>query len=207
MSLSIWFAFMGTILLFMSTPGPSHLLMFSTSLTNGFKRSLATAAGDLGANTLQIIAAGLGLAALIMASQYGFMIIKWCGVAYLVWIGVKMILRASDRQSSEALPKAGAKTLYFRGFITSASNPKAIVFFAALFPQFIDPSSALAPQVLILGLTYIIVDGLFLCAYGSGASWIAKRFASSNMKWLDRLAGLGFIGTAILLGLKTLPQN
>jgi len=82
MTTETWFLYVGAILLMMSTPGPSHLLMLSTSATNGFQRSLATAAGDLTANVCQIILAGLGLAAIVTASKTGFAIIKWSGVAY-----------------------------------------------------------------------------------------------------------------------------
>ncbi len=83
MTAETWLLYVGTVLLFMSTPGPSHLLMLSTSLSNGFRRSLATAAGDLSANAVQIILAGMGLAAVVSASRYGFTVIKWAGVSYL----------------------------------------------------------------------------------------------------------------------------
>ena len=208
MTFTVWTFFIGTVLLMMSTPGPSHLLMLSTSASNGFRRSLATAAGDLTANAIQILLAGFGLAAILASSRYGFAIIKWGGVAYLVWIGIRTI-RASFNNDGDAIKieKTSLKRLWLRGFITSAANPKAVVFFAALFPQFINPNLALVPQIFILGMTYIVIDGLFLSVYGSGASWLASRLQSHYKNWVERVAGISLIGAAILLGLKSAPKT
>ena len=204
MTTDTWLLYVGTVLILMSTPGPSHLLMLSASMSNGFHRSLATAAGDLTANAIQIVLAGFGLAAVITASQYGLAIVKWAGVAYLVWIGSRQII-ASFRPGGDAsaVPRASLRLLWMRGFITSASNPKAVVFFAALFPQFLNSQHALAPQIAILGLTYLLIDACFLASYGKGASWIARRLQSHHKVWVDRFAGLGIIGAAVLLGLRT----
>ncbi len=203
MTLDVWLLYVGTVLLFMSTPGPSHLLMISVSMTNGFRRSLATAAGDLSANAIQICLAGLGLAAVVTGSRFGFVIIKWLGVAYLAWMGLRMIL-GSFRAGSDtrALPAASLKSLWLRGFLTSAANPKAVVFFAALFPQFLNTEAALVPQIAILGATYIAIDGSFLAAYGKGASWLAGKLASGAKPLIDRLAGASLMVAAVLLGMR-----
>ncbi|MCH9694841.1 MAG: LysE family transporter [Gammaproteobacteria bacterium] len=204
MNVDTWLLYVGTVLLLMSTPGPSHLLMLSVSLSNGFERSLATAAGDLTANALQILLAGLGLAAVITQSRYGFAIIKWAGVAYLVWVGVRHIIASFNATSvSGRAPVTSLKRLWLRGFVTSAANPKAVVFFAALFPQFLDPAYPLGPQIAILGLSYIIIDGSFLATYGKGASWISGQIRGRHRAWVDRAAGTSLIAAAVLLGLRT----
>ncbi len=208
MTLEVWLLYIGTILLFMSTPGPSHLLMISVSMSNGFRRSLATAAGDLSANAIQILLAGFGLAAIVMSSRYGFAIVKWLGVAYLAWIGIRTILISfRDQGETQNIPRASLGNLWLRGFITSAANPKAVVFFAALFPQFIDPQRPVLAQILLLGSTYIVIDGLFLASYGKGASWIAERISDHFKNWIERISGLGLIVTAIILGLRSNTQN
>ena len=203
MNADTWLLYVGTVLIFMSTPGPSHLLMLSVSATNGFHRSLATAAGDLSANALQIMAAGLGLAAFVSGFRYGFALIKWAGVAYLVWIGLRQIIASfrDHRQAAEMKP-ASLQQLWLRGFVTSAANPKAVVFFAALFPQFLTTEQPLAPQIATLGATYLFIDGCFLTTYGRAASWITKRLRSQQIVWVERVAGLGLIVAAIMLGLK-----
>lgn len=204
MTIETWALYVGTVLLFMSTPGPSHLLMLSVSASNGFQRSLATAAGDLTANALQIVLAGIGLAAALHASQYGFTAVKWLGVGYLIWLGIRQIIR-SFKTHGVAAParKASLKTLWARGFITSAANPKAVVFFAALFPQFLSSTHSLLPQILVLGFSYIVIDGLFLSAYGKGGNWIAKKLSGRKQVWVERFSGTGLIGAALLLGLKS----
>ena len=98
MNFEIWLMYVATVLLFMVSPGPSHMLMLSVGMANGFQKSLATAAGDLSANAIQIVLAGFGLAAIVMSSQYGFAVIKWAGVAYLIWIGIKTIRSSFVKQ-------------------------------------------------------------------------------------------------------------
>ena len=125
-----------------------------------------------------------------------------------MWIGIRTIKASfSNKSDTIRIERTSLKRLWLRGFITSAANPKAVVFFAALFPQFINPNFSVLPQILILGATYIVVDGLFLSAYGSGASWLANRLQSHYKKWIDRIAGASLIGAAALLGLKTAPRT
>jgi homoserine/homoserine lactone efflux protein len=209
MTSETWTLYVATVLALMSTPGPSQLLMLSNSTTHGFKRSLATACGDLTANFLQMLAAGFGLAAVIAASANALSIIKWLGVAYLIWLGVRMIRKAS----ATASPRYGTgttaplKTLWLQGFLTSAANPKAVVFFAALFPQFIDPAAPFAHQFAILSATYILMDGAFLSVYGSSASWIASRFKGNSKIWIERAGGAFMILAAVLLGFKSIGER
>ncbi len=203
MSFELWITYVATVLLLMSTPGPSQLLMLSNSATNGLGRGVFTAAGDLTANFLQMLAAGLGLAALIAASGTALAVIKWLGVAYLVYLGVKQIVKARVAEASDA-PRASRKALWMQGLITSAANPKAVVFFAALFPLFIDGALPFWPQFAILSATYLIIDGLFLTAYGASASWLARRLQGPARLWLDRIGGSFMILAAVLLGFKSL---
>jgi threonine/homoserine/homoserine lactone efflux protein len=202
MPIEAWVLYVLTVLAMMSTPGPSQLLILSNSASHGFKRSLATGAGDLTANFLQMLAAGLGLATLIAASANALTIIKWAGVAYLIWIGVQKIISAKPWSTQGDQPPTALRTLWLQGFITSAANPKAVVFFAALFPQFIDPSLAFWPQFIVLSLTYLIIDGAFLTGYAFGANQIAKRLSGPLTIWIDRVGGGLMVGAAILLGFK-----
>lgn len=203
MSFDIWITYVATVLLLMSTPGPSQLLMLSNAATNGFARGMFTAAGDLTANLLQMLAAGLGLAVLIASSATALGIIKWLGVAYLMYLGLRTISKANTKAAQNA-PRASRKALWMQGFITSAANPKAVVFFAALFPLFIDGSLPFWPQFALLSVTYLVLDAAFLAAYGGSASWLAKRLKGPARLWLDRIGGSFMIGAAILLGLKSL---
>lgn len=202
MTVEIWLTYVAAVLLLMSTPGPSQLLMMSNSMANGLRRSLATAAGDLTANLLQMLAASIGLGAIILASEDAFLVIKWLGVAYLIWMGIDKIRTAGQGGLMDGT-RSSLGTLWLQGFVTSGANPKAVVFFAALFPQFISPDGAFWAQFAILSATYVAVDGLFLTTYGGGAGWIARRMSRSAKVWLDRLSGGFLISAGVLLGLKT----
>ncbi|NSX54148.1 LysE family translocator [Parasulfitobacter algicola] len=207
MNFDIWMIYVGTVFAFMVTPGPSHLLMLSNSMTHGFRPSIATAVGDLTANALQMLAAGLGLAAILVASQYALTVIKWAGVLYLLWMGLRM-WRNAGRSGTSAGPakSASIKRLWMQGFVTSAANPKAVVFFAALFPQFIASDHPFFVQFFILSITYIAIDGIFLCSYGAGADAIARRLKGRARVIIDKIGATFLIGAAVLLGLKTLGE-
>ncbi len=208
MQTEIFIAYILTVLALMSTPGPSHILMLSNSAANGFRRSMATAAGDLSANMLQMLAAGLGLSALIMAAPKAFIAIKIAGVLYLVWLGIQMLRKSfKPRQENISAPRTSLQTLYLQGFITSATNPKAVVFFAALFPQFIANTSAFWPQFFVLSAAYILIDGVFLSVYGFAASRLRSFTSSNASRWIDRLGGIGILIAALLLGLKSVSRS
>ena len=158
-------------------------------------------------NLLQMIVASLGLASIILKAQALFMIIKWAGVAYLIYLGIKLICSNNDNRNVSS-QRTSVGRLYLQGFLTSAANPKAVIFFAALFPQFIDTSSQLLNQFAILSITYLTIDGLFLCCYGKFADALNKNQLPSIINTrMNYLAGSLLIGAAILLGLRDIEQN
>jgi len=171
------------------------------------RKSLATVAGDLSANAVQMTLAAFGLTAIVAANANALWAVKWAGVAYLVWIGVQLIL-ARDTQSGETPSPSGSAFHLFRmGFVTSLANPFAVVFFGALFPQFIDPSSPVLPQLLILGVTYLVVDGVLLVFWG----WLGIRAASAlkrhSLGLINKICGGLMIAAALLLASKDLEPR
>ena len=193
---------------FASPPDTSQLLIISNSIRHGLRRSAWTIAGDLSANALQMTAAAFGLAAVIANSATVFAWIKWLGVAYLVWIGVQLIQTPADPQRTlPANTSRQAFRLFRQGFVTSSANPFAVVFFAALFPQFISPELPILPQLLILGLTYLVVDGALLVMWG----WLGGRSATllkgSAMGQINKICGGLMIGAAALLALKDIEPR
>lgn len=187
---------------FATPPDTSQLLIISNSVRYGLRRSAYTIAGDLTANSLQMTGAAFGLAAIIATSASAFVWIKWLGVAYLVWIGLQLIL-AKDRPEDVAATASGQSARLFRqGFVTSMANPFAVVFFGALFPQFIDPMMPVLPQLLILGLTYLVVDGAILLLWG----WLGLRAAAALRRFsfglVNKICGALMIAAAMLLASK-----
>ncbi len=208
MALDNWVLFIIAVLALMSTPGPSQLLMLSNSATYGLKNSVATIVGDLSANLLQMIIATAGIGLLIASFDNILIYIKWIGVIYLVWNALKLIL--SKKQNANNYKKSNNKKIYrklfLQGFLTSASNPKAILFFAALFPQFISANGDIWIQFLILSITYISIDGIFLLFYGFAASKIAMMIKSNSSLIINKVGGSLMLVVAFLLGLKSLDK-
>ena len=198
-----------TVAVFFATPPcTSQLLMISNSVRHGVRRSLATAYGDLTANALQMTAAAFGIATIIAASARAFEVVKWCGVAYLLWIGLKLFFGSAKLEETPQSKSGVFFRLYRQGFITSSTNPYAVMFFAALFPQFIDPAAPIWPQLLILGGTYLLVDGATLIAWGLVAVRAVERFKSLSLAWINRACGSLIVAAAVLLGLTDVePQE
>ena len=209
MALETYLIYLAAIAIFFATPpDTSQLLIISNSVRHGLRRGAYTIAGDLAANSLQMTGAAFGLAAVAATSATAFIWIKWLGVAYLVWIGLQLIL--SKDQPDDVGPSTSGQSfhLFRQGFVTSMANPFAVVFFGALFPQFIDPVLPIFPQLLILGLTYLVVDGAILLLWG----WLGVRAAKALKRFSFGLinkvcGGLMIAGAALLASKDFQPQR
>ena len=176
--LSLWLSFVGTVLLLVLTPGPSVLLAVANGMKYGTRKTMGTILGDLSANLIQMTLAAAGLATLITSTGSLFQWIKYAGVAYLVYMGIKKLrAKPGSTISKEQIAGRGFLQLYAEGFLMSAANPKAIVFFAALFPLFLNPATALIPQMLVLSVTFLLLDGSSL--------WLYARFATRLKSYLE----------------------
>ncbi len=199
---------MAVAVFFATPPDTSQLLIISNSVRHGLRRSAYTIAGDLTANSLQMTGAAFGLAAIIATSATAFIWIKWLGVAYLVWIGVQLILSKDQADDVTANTSGQSFRLFRQGFVTSMANPFAVVFFGALFPQFIDPTMPVLPQLFILGVTYLVVDGAILVLWG----WLGVRAATALKQFsfglVNKVCGALMIAAAALLASKDFqPQR
>ena len=205
MSLETYLIYLGVLAAFFVTPpDTSQLLIISNSLRHGLRKSLATVAGDLTANSVQMTLAAFGLTAMVAANANALWVVKWVGVAYLVWIGLRLMLSKGGAEPPEA---AARGRLFRQGFVTSSANPYAVVFFGALFPQFIDAGAPILPQLLILGVTYLVVDGLVLLLWGWAAQRTLGRIKALTGVWINRVSGALMIGAAALLGLKDIERT
>ena len=211
MPLALLLAYVGTVLVLALTPGPSTMLGSAHGMRYGARGTLPTIGGDLSANALQMLAASVGLGAIITNSASTFTVVKWAGVGYLAWMGFNHLRHARDRMERRHNDAArNPWSRYAQGFVTSASNPKAIVFFAALFPQFIDPSAMVLPvagQFLILGVVFLVIDGLSVFLYAATAGRLsAWLVAKGRITTQRRITGVVLLGAAGLLSLKGAPS-
>lgn len=205
MSFEIWLAFVGTLLAVMVTPGPGHFLMMSNAMRNGFGRAAFTAFGDVSANMVQMALASAGIAILLSLSQNVLSVIQWLGVAYLVWVGYARWRKAPQTaQKQYAGQRDSALKLYLQGMGTAAVNPRAIAFFATLFPQFLSLDLPFWPQFLTLMVTFVAIDLTFLSFYGLTAHWFSQRLQGDARVRLERIGAALLVVAALLLGLKAL---
>ncbi|UXK08492.1 LysE family translocator [Shewanella putrefaciens] len=198
-----WLLYLFAIVLIGISPGPIAMLSMSHGIHFGKIRSIATGLGSVSAALILMMASAAGLGAVISASDYGFTLLKWCGAAYLVFLGIKLLLTKSHTtpiEVSQLKGKGTPKQLYKQAFLVGISNPKDLLFFAALFPQFIDISAPQVPQLTLLALTWAVVDFGFVMIYASMANVLAPTLRASNkLHWFDRTSGGVFLTLAAIL--------
>lgn len=211
MDLQLWLYYLLAILVLTASPGPSILLCVSKSVTIGFRSAWYSALGIISAIYLILTLSFTGLGLIISQSEWIFGLIKWTGAAYLVYLGIKALrsnqasLKTTQLESSEGLKPWSH---YWTGFIVGASNPKAIVFFTALFPQFIDPNAPLLAQYLVLAATFLVLELFWLLAY----AYLGKRsshwlMAEGRAKWFNRVSGSVFVSAGALLSTTSRAAN
>lgn len=172
-------------------PGPAVLLVVSQAIRRGFRVSTRGAAGILAGNALYFALSAAGLGALLLASKHVFDLLQIAGAAYLVLLGMKMLLlpsRVEPRAEGLAASDTRGAGSFVQGLITQLANPKAIVFFTALLPQFIDAARPVAVQFLVLGIISIVVELPVLLLYGLAADRGRARY-SRHAPLFERLAG------------------
>lgn len=188
------------------TPGPNMLLAMSLGLRYGVRRAAWGGLGMCVALTIMATLSVLGLGALLQASEPAFLTVKWLGVAYLTWLGIAAwrapVPEGAAGASGVAVEEVSAVSLFLRGMLVAFSNPKALVFMAALFPQFIEPSAPLGPQLVALVAVMVVVEFGWIMAYATGGNSIAARLSSATAtRTLNRLTGGLMIGAGGLLAL------
>ncbi|HCG7968460.1 TPA: LysE family translocator [Vibrio parahaemolyticus] len=202
MQLDTWIYYTLAILVLTASPGPSSLLCLSKGVSSGFRLALTTALGSLSAITIILTLSFTGLGVVIASSEFVFNIIKWCGAAYLIWLGIQAFRSKQNdfSKSDSALVSTSYVSAYTSGFIVGSSNPKAIIFFTALFPQFIDPTDSLLAQYAIFAGTFVVFELSWLTFYAllgvKTSNWL---FEAGRAKLFNRLTGGVFISAGVML--------
>ena len=208
-SFETWSVFAITEVALCLTPGPAVLFVVSQGLRYGGPRSLFANAGILAGNGIYFALSASGLGAILLASHKLFLAIKWAGAAYLLVLGIRSFFDRQSRTEEAAQfsddSAASRSRLFTRGLATQLGNPKALIFFSALLPQFINSSLPLLPQILLLGITGEVIEFLTLSGYGllagnAGSFLRQPRFAAitnrvSGTFLIAAGAGLAFVKT------------
>jgi homoserine/homoserine lactone efflux protein len=197
MELSTWLLFLTIALIAIISPGPAVLLSVTNSLTHGFTKSVFSSLGNITGIFFVSSAAAFGLGAVLQASALLFTILKICGAIYLIYLGIRQ-WRSKHNIFEKSIETSkynqGMRKSFVQGLLVAMSNPKAILFFTALFPQFIDLSKPILIQFIILTTTFMFFSFFILVFYALSAHSAKSWFAKSNRAiWLNRISGTIFI--------------
>jgi threonine/homoserine/homoserine lactone efflux protein len=197
------FALAATLLLL--TPGPAVLFIVARSVEQGRIAGLASVFGITTGTLVHVLASTLGLSALLASSAVAFAVVKYAGAGYLIYMGVRRILRRTDAPGSPSkLPRRSLGRLYRDGFIVNLLNPKTALFFLAFLPQFVDPARGSVPfQIAFLGLLFTLMgllsDGLYAMVAGTAGMWVKRQ--SRYWDWERYVTGGVFIGLGVTAAL------
>ena len=204
MTLTTYLLYLASVALLVLSPGPTMLMCVTTAIHHGPRKALLSAGGSVTAVLGVMTLSALGLGALLAASEVAFAIAKLLGASYLIALGIKTFRSQGTvlaNGSSESANAMTGRASYLRGFFVGASNPKALLFFAAFFPQFLDPNTAFLPQFAILALTFVAFELTVLMVCACGVSRIAPVLRQSGpMRWVNRVCGglFALMGIALL---------
>ncbi|MHB1198309.1 MAG: LysE family translocator [Polaromonas sp.] len=211
--------FVAAGLLLNLTPGPDVLYIVTHALRDGARAGVVAALGITAGVFVHIFAAAIGVSALLAASSMAFSMLKWLGAAYLVYVGLRLLLTRAPREgaayainlvanSAHSTGATALKSIFFQGFWTNALNPKVALFFLAFVPQFIAPGAPnKALAFLLLGLLFNF-NGLWVnIGWALAGAWLARRVSAvqRGMHWLTRASGIMFVGFGLKLAFSDPP--
>jgi threonine/homoserine/homoserine lactone efflux protein len=202
MTFETWWLYVTVVFVISGTPGPNMLHVMTRGAQLGFRRTIPAMLGCLTAILIYVFLSALGLGALLKAYPQLFNALRIAGAAYLIWIGIKA-WRGSGTSSNEANETVGsipAGQLYRGGLWISLSNPKLIIFAAALFPQFIDPARSFGQQMTILVTSFLAIECAWYAVYACGGRSLSQWLRGhSRQRLFGRITGSIFMGFGCLL--------
>lgn len=202
MPIETWLAYVAAAGILLIIPGPTILTVIGYSLSHGRRAGIPLAAAVALGDSTALVLSIAGLGALLLASSFWFVVIKWIGGAYLIILGLRMLRAARQPATlSAATPADSLPRLFANTYLVTALNPKGIVFFIAFLPQFIDPHGDYAAQLAILGTTFVTLAAFNAAGYAYFAGTARQLLASPRLQRGFNLCGGGLLTAAGLWAL------
>jgi homoserine/homoserine lactone efflux protein len=197
----VWLTFFGAAVAIAVSPGAGAVQSMATGLTHGVRRGYWSILGLEIGLMLQLALVALGLGAIVSNSILAFNIVKWVGVAYLIYLAVRQWRTATIdlREQIGQATSGGRASLVLRGFLVNATNPKGLVFFLAVLPQFVVPTAPLLPQYLAIGVTMVAVDVVVMGLYTALASRLLKSMHTPRRQTTVNRVFSGLFATAAIV--------
>jgi homoserine/homoserine lactone efflux protein len=201
MDLHVWLPFFAASWAISISPGAGAVAAMTAGLQHGFARGYFLTYGLVLGLWSQLLLVGAGLGALIVASSTAFAVVKWLGVAYLLWLGVSQWRAPAVGLRARAdAAQATRRSILVRGWVLNTLNPKGTLFMLAVVPQFLDPARPLLPQYLVIAATLAFTDLVVNAGYTAFAAHaLAALTSPRQMRWVNRVFGGLFVALATLL--------
>ncbi|MDP9072176.1 MAG: LysE family translocator [Actinomycetota bacterium] len=185
-------------------PGPAVFYIVTRSIADGRRAGAVSMLGIEAGGLVHVAAAALGVSALLASSATAFAVVKYLGAAYLIYLGVRQLLRTIAEVDGAEVVAMSTPRLFWQGFMVQVLNPKVALFFLAFLPQFIDPTRGVVElQVIVLGVAFTLLallsDGLYVLAVGTVANVVGAR--TPRREWLTKLGGGVYIGLGVIAAL------
>jgi homoserine/homoserine lactone efflux protein len=196
MNVHLYIGYCLAVAILVVLPGPVVTLVVANSLSHGTRSGLATVAGASVGNAILLIASAVGLVAFFSLLSEIFQFVRWAGAGYLIWLGVRAWrMKAGEGLELVPVPGRAARAVFLQGFLIAITNPKAIVFYIAFLPQFIDPHLSAGPQLVAMVGTMIAMallsDGAYALLAGRARGWFT---APGRRRLQSRISGTLLIG-------------
>ena len=196
-------AFIAAALVLAITPGPGIAYVVARTVAGGRSEGLASCLGTGVGGFLHVLAAALGLSMLVAQSALAFSLVKYIGAAYLVYLGIRMLMRKATLPGSEVIESRGARRAFLEGIVVEALNVKTALFFLAFLPQFVTPGEPLGPQLVMLGSVCVALNTLVdvVAVFGADRLLASNAARAARARLLTRVSGVTMIGLGAVLAL------
>lgn len=200
MTVESWLTLLLAALVISLSPGAGAITAMSYGLTHGVRNAFTAVLGLQLGFLAQTVVVGIGMGSLVAASVTLFAIVKWTGVAYLIYLGIQKWREGGRLKLGKVSVAFSHRRAFFESVLVNLTNPKALVFLVALMPQFIDPSQPQFPQIALIGITLIVVDTIVMTGYSTLAARLRPLLRNERaIRLQNRITGSVLIGAGLFL--------